>query len=182
MILGIPFSDIVFYVVAAFMIVASICTIVSKNVLQSAIFLIATFIGTAIVYVLLQAEFMAVAQIMVYAGGVVVFMIFAILLTSHLGEESFTVHVPRKFIAGAISIAFVAIAAKFLLSQPALATRIATAPAEASSFGAYAIRLLSPGPDGFLIPFELISILLLMALVASVTIAKKDSDDSKEEK
>lgn len=180
MILGIPFSDIVFYLVGAFMIIAAICTVVSKNILQSAIFLIATFIGTAAVYILLQAEFMAVAQIMVYAGGVVVFMIFAILLTSHLGEESFKVHVPRKFIAAVISVAFLAIMGKFLIGQPELATNVATAGEEASKFGAYAVRLLSPAKDGFLIPFELISLLLLMALVASVTIAKKDED--KEEK
>lgn len=180
MILGIPFSDIVFYVVAAFMIVAAVVTVVSKNILQSAIFLIATFIATAIIYILLQAEFMAVAQVMVYAGGVVVFMIFAILLTSHLGEESFKVHLPRKFIAGAIAAAFLAIMGKFLIGQPELATATSNASAEASSFGAYALRLLSPGANGFLIPFELISLLLLMALVASVTIAKKDED--KEEK
>mgnify|MGYP003511651650 FL=1 len=78
MIFNIPFSDILFYIVAVFMIFAALLAVVSKNILRNAIFLIATFIGTAILYLMLQAEFMAMAQIMLYVGGVVVFIIFAI--------------------------------------------------------------------------------------------------------
>ena len=99
MILNIPFSDIVFYFVAVFMVLLSIAAVSSKNVLRSAIFLIASFLGTAIIYLLLKAEFMAMAQIMLYVGGVVVFIIFAILLTSHLGENKLSSPISQKFLA-----------------------------------------------------------------------------------
>ena len=176
MILGVPFSDILFYVVAIFMIFAAICTVVSKNILQSAIFLIATFMGTAVVYLLLRAEFMAVAQIMVYIGGVVVFMIFAILLTSHLGEDHFKVKLQRKYIAAVLALAFVCIFVRFILKVPETAETVVQ-PDSASTLGAYAARLLSYASSGFVIPFELISILLLMALIAAATVAKKHEED-----
>ena len=177
MIFGFAFTYLLFYVVAAFMILAALCTVISKNILQSAIFLIATFIGTAILYILLQAEFMAMAQIMVYAGGVVVFMIFAILLTSHLGETFFNVQLPRKFIAGIITLVFLFLMVKFLIPLDFNSVQELSA-SSGTSLKAYAERLLSDKENGFLIPFELISLLLLMTLIVSVTLAKiKDPED-----
>ncbi len=172
MILGIAFTDIVFYIVAAFMIIAAICTVVSKNVLRSAVYLIATFIGTAIFYILLQAEFMAIAQIMVYAGGVVIFIIFAILLTAHLGEDSLKTPVPKKFIALILALALIGVVTRLLIKAPDVLHAVPQNTITASSLTEYATRLLSPAANGLLIPFELISILLLTALIVSVTIAK----------
>ena len=65
--------DLAFYVVALFILVTAVCTVAVKNILQSAVFLIFSFVGTAILYLLLHAEFTALAQVMVYVGGVVIF-------------------------------------------------------------------------------------------------------------
>ena len=76
--------DIAFYAVAFIILVTAVCTVAVKNILQSAVFLIFSFVATAILYLLLHAEFTALAQVMVYVGGVVIFVVFTILLTSRL--------------------------------------------------------------------------------------------------
>ena len=169
--------DIAFYVVALFMLVTAICTVAVKNILQSAVFLIFSFVGTAILYLLLHAEFTALAQVMVYVGGVVIFVVFTILLTSRLGEDAFAVKIPRMFAAFALSIIFTLVMVKCLLPIEALSTSAVAAPEGYASLKAFALRLLGYGPDGFVIPFEVVSILLLMTLVCAITIARKGKED-----
>lgn len=171
--------DIAFYVVAFVMVVMALCTVAVKNILQSAVFLIFSFVGTTILYLLLHAEFNALAQIMVYIGGVVIFVIFTILLTSHLGEDAFSTKIPRFFAAFAMSIGFVAIMVKCLLPISGLVTTTATAPEGFASLKALSIRLLDYGPDGFIIPFEIVSVLLLAALIGAITIARRGKEEEK---
>lgn len=165
------FTDIVFYAVALLMIVASVVTITAKNLLRSAVFLIISFIGTAIFYLMLHAEFLAMAQIMVYAGGVVIFVVFTVLLTSHLGETAFNIKLPRNFIAAAISCGFLFTMVRFLFKADLDAT--GAAASDYASLPSLALRLLSTDPAGFIIPFELVSFVLLVTLVAAITIARK---------
>lgn len=167
------FTDIAFYAVALLMIVASIVTITAKNLLRSAVFLIISFIGTAIFYLMLHAEFLAMAQIMVYAGGVVIFVIFTILLTSHLGETAFNIKLPRNFIAAAISCGLLFTMVRFLFKASGIETATATAASDYASLPSLALRLLSTDPSGFIIPFELVSFVLLVTLIAAITVARK---------
>ncbi|MCF0222972.1 MAG: NADH-quinone oxidoreductase subunit J [Fibrobacter sp.] len=167
-------TDIAFYVVAFFMIVTAFCTVAVRNILLSAVFLITSFVGTAIFYLLLNAEFNALAQIMVYIGGVVIFVIFTILLTSHLGEEAFSAKVPRLFAAFAISIAFVGIMLKCVI--PITSSIIIAEdylPHGYASLTSLAIRLLDISPNGFIIPFEIISLLLLATLVGAASVIRR---------
>lgn len=167
------FKDIVFYAVALLMIVTSIVTITAKNLLRSAVFLIVSFIGTAIFYLMLHAEFLAMAQIMVYAGGVVIFVVFTVLLTSHLGETVFNINLPRNFIAAAISCGLLFTMVRFLFKAEDIGTNAASAAGDYASLPSLALRLLSTDPSGFIIPFELVSFVLLVTLVAAITIARK---------
>lgn len=169
--------DIAFYAVAIVMIVMAVMTVAVKNILQSAIFLIFSFVGTAILYLLLHAEFVALAQIMVYIGGVVIFVVFTILLTSHLGEDAFATKIPRIFAAFALSIAFVFVMIKCILPTPDLSSGAVNAPEGFASLEQFAVRLLGYGPDGFIIPFEVVSILLLMTLICAITVARKSKDE-----
>ncbi|MCQ2103763.1 MAG: NADH-quinone oxidoreductase subunit J [Fibrobacter sp.] len=173
--------DIAFYVVAAVMLFTALLTVAAKNILQSAVFLIFSFVGTAILYMLLHAEFIALAQVMVYVGGVVIFVVFTILLTSHLGEDAFSAKIPRTFAAFALAIAFVAIMVKMILPIEALQAATPNAPEGYASLNAFALRLLSYGTDGFVIPFEVVSILLLMTLICSITVARKDKEEQNRE-
>ena len=174
--------DIAFYVVAAIMLFTAVCTVAVKNILQSAVFLIFSFVATAILYLLLHAEFIALAQVMVYVGGVVIFVVFTILLTSHLGEDAFTTKIPRVFAAFALSVAFVFIMIKCILPTPELASGTVSAPENYSGLEPIAMRLLGYGPDGFIIPFEVVSVLLLMTLICAITVARKTKDEVEKEK
>ncbi|MCF0215110.1 MAG: NADH-quinone oxidoreductase subunit J [Fibrobacteraceae bacterium] len=165
--------DIAFYAVAFIIIVTAILTVVVRNVLQSAVFLIFSFLVTAILYLLLHAEFVALAQVMVYVGGVVIFVVFTILLTSHLGEDAFNVRIPKIFAACTLSLAFAFVMIRCILPVKELATVTTTAPADYSSLHNFALRLLGYGADSFIIPFEVVSVLLLMTLICAITVARK---------
>ena len=174
--------DIAFYVVAAVMLFTAVCTVAVKNILQSAVFLIFSFVATAILYLLLHAEFIALAQVMVYVGGVVIFVVFTILLTSHLGEDAFSTKMPRIFAAFALSLAFVFVMIKCILPVKMLSSGVVTAPEGYSGLEQFALRLLGYGPDGFIIPFEVVSVLLLMTLICAITVARKSKDEVEKEK
>ena len=174
--------DIAFYAVAIVMLVTAVFTVAVKNILQSAVFLIFSFVATAILYLLLHAEFIALAQVMVYVGGVVIFVVFTILLTSHLGEDAFSTKIPRIFAAFTLSIAFVFIMVKCILPVQMLSSGTVTAPEGYSGLEQFALRLLGYGQDGFIIPFEVVSVLLLMTLICAITVARKTKDEVEKEK
>jgi NADH-quinone oxidoreductase subunit J len=157
-------------------------TVAVKNILQSAVFLIFSFVATAILYMLLHAEFIALAQVMVYIGGVVIFVVFTILLTSHLGEDAFATKIPRVFAAFALSIAFVFVMVKCLLPMPELSSGAVASAPDYSSLQNFAMRLLGYTQDSFIIPFEVVSVLLLMTLICAITIARKTKDEVEKEK
>ena len=174
--------DIAFYAVAIVMLVTAGFTVAVKSILQSAVALIFSFVATAILYLLLHAEFIALAQVMVYVGGVVIFVVFTILLTSHLGEDAFSTKIPRLFAAFALSIAFVFVMIKCILPVESLSSGVVSAPEGYSGLEQFSLRLLGYGPDGFIIPFEVVSVLLLMTLICAITIARKTKDEVEKEK
>ena len=173
--------DIAFYVVAFVILATAVCCVAVKNILQSAVFLIFSFVTTAILYLLLHAEFIALAQIMVYVGGVVIFVVFTILLTSHLGEDAFITKIPRIFTAFILSIAFVFVMVKCIIPVPEIASGAVASPADYSSLENFAIRLLGYDQGGFIIPFEVVSVLLLMTLICAITVARKTKDEVEKE-
>jgi NADH-quinone oxidoreductase subunit J len=119
---------------------------------------------------------------MVYVGGVVIFVVFTILLTSHLGEDAFSTKMPRIFAAFALSLAFVFVMIKCILPVKMLSSGVVTAPEGYSGLEQFALRLLGYGPDGFIIPFEVVSVLLLMTLICAITVARKSKDEVEKEK
>ncbi len=171
------FHDILFYVVAVAMVGFAVATVTAKNILHSAIYLIGTFFGTAVLYLLLRAEFLAIAQVLVYIGGVVIFVVFTILLTSQLGEKALLAVKGRRALAAAFAMVFFATMANLVLRVPAQASDAPVAQSGYASIMTFGQRLLSAGPEGFLIPFEVISLLLLASLVGAITIARKAPED-----
>jgi len=172
---SIPFKDIFFYITAVVMVAGALLTVLVKNILHSAIALIGTFFGSAVLYFLLSVEFVAVAQVMVYIGGVVVFIVFAILLTSRLGEKTLEVSNLRKILAVIFSI-IVAVLAIMILKE--IGTAVQIEKDDFASLSEIGKRLLSSSDRGFLLPFEAISLLLLISLIGSVTITFKEDKNS----
>jgi len=169
-----PLKDILFYITAIFMVAGALLTVTVKNVLHSAIALVSTFFSSAVLYFLLHAEFVGVAQVMVYIGGVVVFIVLAILLTIRLGERALEASRLRKIMATLFAVA-ISVLAIMLLRETNSFTPTETE--DFASLSAIGKRLLSPSDTGFVLPFEAISLLLLISLIGAITIAYIPKED-----
>lgn len=169
-----------FLIVAALMVVSAIWAVTAKNILHAALALVAAFFGTAILYLGLESEFLAVAQVLVYIGGVVIFVVFTILLTSRLGEQAFLPQPVRVGLGLALSGALLA-GSLFLLyrAEEAVEGAARVAPAAFGSLAAVGRKFLTLGADGMLVPFEIISILLLSAIIGAISVARKPEDDDR---
>lgn len=167
-------ENITFYTLAGILILMSALVVSVRNLLHAALSLIGAFFATAALYLLFRMEFVALAQIMIYIGGIVVFMVITILLTAQLGG--------KNLFAGTTGWRFWGLAVSLTLFVVLwLASRsfdLQTVPmaddAEPASLDAIGIRLLSSEPGGFIVPFEVISVLLLAALIGAVVIARRD--------
>lgn len=168
-------ADIGFYLVALAMLLSAIWAVTASNVLHSAMALIGCFFGTAILYLMLSAEFIAVAQVLVYIGGVVIFVIFTILLTTRLGEKAEIAPGMRKLLALALSATMLGTFLHALYRAGYLVnTKKAVASADFASIQKIGYRFLDPGANGFLVPFEIISLLLLISVIGAIVIARKE--------
>jgi NADH-quinone oxidoreductase subunit J len=163
---------VAFYVCAALILAFGVLVITTKNTVHSVLFLVADFLCVAALYVMLQAQFLAVIQVMVYAGGIVVLYLFVVMLVN-LKRPPEAHSDPRRLgrlgvaMAGAVLIEFGAI---FALGW--------TAPASAGgSAGLSADNVAQIGRAlyrDYLIPFEVASVLLLVAMIGAIILAKRE--------
>jgi NADH-quinone oxidoreductase subunit J len=164
--------DLFFYALCAGMLAMAAVTVLARNLFRASLGLLGVLLGTAALFLLLRAEMSALVQIMVYIGGILIFVLYAVLLTSELGGRMAGPS-PAKI---AIAVG-AAVAAFAYLGRLAWSTAMPTGPAGPAGAPIAALkplgaRLLDPGPGGFLVPFELISALLLAALVGAIAIAR----------
>jgi NADH-quinone oxidoreductase subunit J len=165
--------DFLFYLVAGGMLILATCTVALRSLFHAALCLLGTLSGTAALFLLLGAELVALAQVMVYIGGVMVFVLYAVFLTTDLGGRMAP---PRSWHA---ILAWIAAAAVFALVAGQIWVNAADpmldpgVPVQTfASLRAIGSRLLDPGGNGFLVPFELVSVLLLAALVGALAVVK----------
>jgi NADH-quinone oxidoreductase subunit J len=168
--MGLP--DILFYVFAALTLLCGLLVVAnpfSRNPVTSAMFLVLTIISMACLFVLLNAFFLAAVQIIVYAGAVMVLFVFVIMLMDLKEEERRRI---KTFgvVAGVISVGIIlSVFLKSLTgsSLPAGAADLSVVEGDAHSLG----LLLFTKYD---LPFEVISVLLLVAMIGVITLSKKD--------
>jgi NADH-quinone oxidoreductase subunit J len=170
-------SDILFYILAVVLVTLSCCAVSLPNILHSAIALIGSFIITAALYIMLQMELLALAQIMLYIGGIIIFMLLIILLTTGLGVDNKLSKVSTgKWLSNGLITGTLFTGLLYFFTENSSNLLDATASKAASvTIDQVGIRLLST-TNGFIVPFEVISLLLLAALVGAVVIARKDAD------
>jgi NADH-quinone oxidoreductase subunit J len=168
------FLTVLFYAVSALMIFTALRTVTAVHVFRSALYLAATLALVAVQYLLLGAEFVAVVQLLVYVGAVIVLIIFAVMLTAQLGDERIS-QTNRLALPAALGCG----AAFFGLGKALCCTdwsKVTPAPADPALQGAsgnlQAVGLSLLG--GYVYPFELVGLLLFTALVGAVLIARKD--------
>jgi NADH-quinone oxidoreductase subunit J len=160
-------SDILFFVFSALALICGVMILASRNPVNSAMFLVLTIASIAGLFVLLEAFFLAAIQILVYAGAVMVLFLFVIMLLDLKVEER------RKIktlaVAGAVIAvgAIVAIFCKSLHGTTLSATR-------SPDFRAGTMELGHLLFSQYLLPFEIVSVLLLVAMVGVILLSKKD--------
>ena len=161
-------STIIFYLLAALILVNALLAVTSRQIFRSAIYLLFSLIGIAGIYFWLQFEFIAAVQIVVYVGGIVVLIIFSIFLTQQAGEK-----LPRQKMGRKIFSALAAFCGFSLtMLQVGQNSFLATAEESVSS-GVAAIgkQMLSIKSGGYALPFEVVSMLLLAAMIGCIVIA-----------
>jgi NADH-quinone oxidoreductase subunit J len=160
--------DLLFYLLAASMLIFSTLTVTARNLFHAALCLLGSLVGTAVIFVLLGAETVALGQILVYVGGILIFVLYSIFLTTDMAGR---MEAPSRLQKG---LGFVASLALFSVVSGKLwvVTKSRGSAADFASLQAVGERLLHPGAKGFLVPFEVISILLLVALVGSLAIVR----------
>jgi NADH-quinone oxidoreductase subunit J len=169
-------NQLMFFIFAGMILTFSVMTVTSRRILRAAVYLLFVLIATAGIYFQLNYNFLAAVQLTVYAGGIVVLMIFSILLTSHISERAEVAGVTQSVMsalaagAGAILTLLTVLQFNFTLAvQPAISTDVKTVGRQ----------LVSYGTDGYALPFEVVSVLLLAAMIGAIVVARKESNNPK---
>jgi len=159
------------YAVMAAVLVFALGVVTLRNLFHCALCLAAALIGTAALYVVLQAEYLAAIQVLLYVGAVVTLVIFAIMLTEHLAGKTVRQNNAQSLPAIAGLLGFVSLVTVLILKTPWPVTPAAL-KAKTS-----VMELGKALMETYVFPFEVISIVLIAALIGTVVIAKKDEED-----
>jgi NADH-quinone oxidoreductase subunit J len=164
-------QNVAFWIVAVTMGAAAIGVVRTKNVVHAALFLVVVLAGAAAQYILLAAEFVAWVQVLIYIGAVIILFLFGIMLTRAPMQAEGTLDNDQRWPAAIVAAGLLAVLIVLLVD----------------AFGGDEIKLTGDlldvgraGPVGnsifrdFVVPFEIVSMLLLAALVGAVAIARRD--------
>jgi len=162
-------SQIIFYILAAFILGTAILSVTTTKIFRSAICLLFSLIGIAGLYFWLEVEFIAAVQIVVYVGGIVVLIIFSIFLTQQSGKEMPKPPLLRS-IASVLAVLFCFALTYFLIYKNDFKAGDKSFAWSVSKIGN---QMLATGENGYALPFEVVSILLLAAMVGCIVIAIK---------
>ena len=160
-------ETIAFWSLAVVLVGSALAVVLSRNLFHSVLWLALALTGTAGVFLLLEAEFLAAVQLLLYAGGVVTIVVFAIVVTERLVGERLT-QTNRRITAGAVvALAFVAFVVNFISQQPLAATR--------QPLTSDLTRTLGEGVlTRFVLPFELLGVLMLAAMLGAIYFARPE--------
>jgi NADH-quinone oxidoreductase subunit J len=171
--------DIMFLIFAVVIIVFSVMTVTSRRILRAAVSLLFVLIATAGLYFLLNYQFLAAVQLTLYAGGIVVLIIFSILLTSQISHKFEALDWKKALFSALAVIAGAIVVITTVLKHTFAADTAAALEVNMDVIGK---SLLGTGADGYVLPFEVISVLLVAAMIGAIVIAKKGSPVKEEEK
>jgi NADH-quinone oxidoreductase subunit J len=164
-------NQLMFFIFAALILFFSVMTVVTRRILRSAVFLLFVLLATAGIYFMLSYTFLAAVQLTVYAGGIVVLIIFSILLTSHISERASMAGVLQAIFSGLVALVGAGVTIYTIYSY---SFKGSGAPAATSNVKAIGNQLISTGKDGYALPFEVISVLLLAAMIGAIVVARKE--------
>jgi NADH-quinone oxidoreductase subunit J len=160
-------TTVAFYLLAAFTAASALGVALTHNIVYSAFALMGTLLGTAGVFVLLGADFLGLVQLLVYVGGILVLSLFAIMLTHRIADVQVSNRsVGRGFAAVLVGVVFVALVRVAVRATWVIGDVGAPQP---TTYGVGNAFLSS-----FVLPFEIASLVLLVALIGAVMVSRKE--------
>jgi len=158
--------DIIFYLFAAVTLVSAFFVVTSRNIVHSAFYLLFTFFGVAGIYVMLGADFVAIVQLIVYVGGILILLIFGVMLTNKITEVDIKTGTLNTLPAAIGVGLFTGIVGSVILNTE---WRVVDSELPASTLSAIGSSLITE----YVVVFELLGILLLVALIGAASMARK---------
>jgi NADH-quinone oxidoreductase subunit J len=155
-----------FWLLAIITLGSAILMVMNKNIFHSALFMVVTFIGVAAMYLMLQADFMAAVQILVYGGAIAIFIVFGIMLTVRGEMKQTNLFSANVIGAGIVSLILIVINALMVFNTK---WPVSSAAPPEETVSQIAELMLTK----FVVPFEVVAVLLLVALLGAVIIAKE---------
>lgn len=164
---------IAFYVLAGLILAFAVMVVSTRNTVHSVLFLVANFLCVGVLYVVLHAEFLAVIQVLVYAGGIVVLYLFVVMLVNLKRPPETHAEPARRdrlgiALAGLVLAEVVAIGLYSFGREP-------LPPASAGAAGGNVAQVGRALYVDYLVPFEVASMLLLVAMVGAIVLARRDT-------
>ncbi len=156
----------IFLVVAAVTLVSALFVVGSRALVHSALWLVAALFGVGVMYVILEAGFFALAQVLIYIGAIAILFIFAVMLTRRIMQDTGPQHNSNWWLA--VLVAAVLFAGLFVIIRqaPGFNVQLPALANEQSNMSDLGRALVSS--DGYLLPFELASVLLVAAMVGAI--------------
>ena len=165
-------EQIIFLITSVLILGSAFMVVTVRNLLHAALWLVVSLFGVAVLYAILQANFLAVVQVVVYIGAIAILFIFAVMLTRRelmdKGRQTRT----TWWIPALLGLLLLAGLVVLILSIPGVSRSATALPEGLDSVRALGTALVSP--DAYVIPFEVASVLMLAALVGAVYVATAD--------
>ena len=168
-------STIIFYLLAALTLGSGLLAVTSRQIFRSAIYLLFSLIGIAGLYFWLQYEFIAAVQIVVYVGGIVVLIIFSIFLTQRTGDKLPQQKLGRQLFAALAAFCGLALILVQLYQYKFIGSAEAVTEPTVANIGN---QMLGTDVGGYALPFEVVSMLLLAALIGCIVIALRTKPET----
>ena len=162
-------SYLLFGGICFFTVITAIWVVLSPNLIHSAVSLLFTLFGVAGLYVFLYADFIAAAQIIIYVGGILVLIIFGVMLTNNIDDPKLSNQSQNQLVGGVFSFALLIMLSNIVFDTNWFVKELITRESTVNEIG---MMLLST----YLLPFEVISILLLAALIGAAMLSRKKVD------
>lgn len=153
------------------MVIFSVMAVTTRKMLRAATYLLFTLFAAAVVYFMLDYEFLGAVQIAVYAGGIVVLFVFAIMLTSRPGDNTERLTSRSRVLGFFAAVVTLAITGYALFSR--CMAYVAKPALETPTMKQLGTTLMGTGEGQYLLPFEAVSVLLLACIIGGVVVARK---------
>lgn len=161
--------QVVFLITAVVSLGGAVMVVTARNLVHAALWLILTLFGVAVMYGLLSATFFTVIQVVIYIGAIAILMIFAIMLTRRVIQEPGRSVNRGWWLAGLISLVLFTVLVWMLSSWSGFQSLLPEMPQDFDSIQVLGTALVSP--EGYVVPFEIASLLLVAALIGAVAVA-----------